>query len=107
MNVFTSDYKYFHLEKDIYEKSKLLTGIAEEFGNDQVVPLPNITSKVLTKLIDYTEKDVSIEDLFDMANAADYLQMDEILDQVCKEIAQLLKGKSPKEIQRILGIELQ
>lgn len=106
MNVFTSDYKYIHIEKAICEQSKLLKYGCEEFEG-QVFPLPNITSKVLTKLIDYTEKDVSIEDLFDMANAADYLQMDEILDQVCKEIAQLLKGKSPKEIQRILGIELQ
>lgn len=42
--------------------------------------------------------------LFDMANAADYLQMDELLDETCKEIADLLKGKTPKEIRRILHI---
>lgn len=110
MNVFTSDYKYFHLEKAICEKSNLLKYGCEEF-QEQVFPLPNISSKVLNKIIHYTTEDVSIEesqeDLFELAVAADYLQMDEILDEICKKIAQLLKGKSPKEIQSILGTELQ
>ena len=104
MNVFTSDHRYFHLEKDIYEKSKLLTVIAEEFGNDQVVPLPNITSHILMKIIKDTPHEENRDILFDMANAADYLQMDELLDETCKEIAELLKGKTSKEIRRILNI---
>jgi S-phase kinase-associated protein 1 len=109
MNVFTSDCRYFHLEKAIYEKSKLLSQFFDEFGNDQVVPLPNIHSHILNKIIKYTTEDVLIqetrEDLFAIANATDYLQMDELLDETCKEIAELLKGKSPKEIRSILDIE--
>lgn len=83
--------------------------MVEEFGDDQVFPLPNVDSRILSKIIRYLLEDVSIQetrdDLFSIAVAVDYMQMDELLDEVCKEIANLLKGKSPKEIRSILNIE--
>ena len=56
------------------------------------------------KIIKDTPYEENRDILFDMANAADYLQMDELLDETCKEIAELLKGKTSKEIRRILNI---
>jgi S-phase kinase-associated protein 1 len=110
MDVSTSDNRYFRLEKEIYEKSKLLTGMWEDCDHSSIFPIPNVNSHILIKIIHYTvNEEVEIqetrEDLFSLAIAADYLQMDDLLDNVCKKIADLLKGKSPKEIRSILDIQ--
>lgn len=108
MDVLTSDYRTIRLPIEVYEKSEILKYTFEEFGNEGPFPMPNVDSRIMDRIIHYTLNDVSIvenqQTLFDIAKATDYLNMPELLDKVCKEIANLLKGKSPKEIRSILNI---
>jgi S-phase kinase-associated protein 1 len=108
MDVLTSDHKTIRIPKEIYEKSEILKYIFEEFGTDKPFPIPNVDSHIMNLIMYYTLNDVKINEsrqvLFDMAMAADYLHMQEFLDDVCQEIADMLRGKSPKEIRSILNI---
>jgi S-phase kinase-associated protein 1 len=108
MDVLTSDNQTVSVPKQVYEKSEILKYTFEEFGKDTIFPLPNVDSSVLNLIIHYTLNDVKItenrENLFAMAMATDFLNMPELLDKTCIEIAEILKGKSPKEIRSILNI---
>ena len=108
MDVLTSDYRTIRLSREVYEKSEILKYAFEEFGNERPFPMPNVDSMIMNLIIHYSLIDMNITEdrqtLFDIAKAADFLHMQELLDKVCKEIADLLKGKSPKEIRSILNI---
>lgn len=108
MDVLTSDYKTIRLPKEVYEQSEILKAFRDDFGIDKPVPLPNVDSRIMNLIINYSLIDMNITEdrqtLFDIAMAADFLNMQELLDKVCKEIADLLKGKSPKEIRSMLNI---
>ena len=108
MDVLTSDYRTIRLSREVYEKSEILRAFRDDFGIDNPVPLPNVDSRIMNLIIHYSLIDMNITEdrqtLFDIAKAADFLHMQELLDKVCKEIADLLKGKSPKEIRSILNI---
>ncbi len=108
MEILTSDFKIIRLPKEVYEKSDIFKYVFEEFGNEKPFPVPNVDSYIMNFIIYYTLNDVVINEnrqtLFDIAKAADFLYMQELLDKVCKEIAEMLKGKSPKEIRSILNI---
>lgn len=41
---------------------------------------------------------------FDLIVAADYLEIDELLDEGCKKIARVMKGKTPEQIRAIFDI---
>ena len=94
MDVLTSDYRTVRVPKEVYEKSEILKYTFEEFGRENSFPLPNVESRIMNLIIHYTLNDVNITEnqqtLFDIAKAADYLHMQDLLDKVCKEIANLL-----------------
>ena len=109
MDVLTSDYKTIRLPQQVYEKSEILKYTFEEFGNERPFPMPNVDSYIMNLIIYYTLNDVRINEnrqtLFALALATDYLNMPELLDSTCQEIANMLRGKSPKEIRSILDIQ--
>jgi len=49
--------------------------------------------------------DVDLDILSSLVNAANYLDMQRLLDDGCMKIANMIKGKSVGEIRAILGIE--
>ncbi|KAH0633745.1 hypothetical protein KY285_036500 [Solanum tuberosum] len=82
-----------------------------------VTPLPNVDSQTMTKVIEYwkkhSEEDVSKDMLmkFDKAFvkvhhlilhalilATNFLNDKELLDMMCQEVADRIKGKTPEEI---------
>ncbi|CAE6414084.1 E3 ubiquitin ligase SCF complex, Skp subunit [Rhizoctonia solani] len=52
----TSDNEQFNVEKDVAERSVLIKNMLEDVGeSDQPIPLPNVSSSVLKKVLEYCE----------------------------------------------------
>ncbi|KAF8478717.1 S-phase kinase-associated protein 1A-like protein [Russula ochroleuca] len=52
----TSDNEQFVVEKDVAERSVLIKNMLEDVGeSDQPIPLPNVSSSVLKKVLEYCE----------------------------------------------------
>lgn len=111
--------------------SKTLTDVIEAAGTSTVIPLPNITGKILEKVIlwckHHDENDkpepapeagkttelctwdiefLKIDNavIFDLILAANYLDITMLLKAGCKAIAAQIKGKKPEEIRKIFNI---
>ncbi|KAL5541267.1 hypothetical protein UlMin_042489 [Ulmus minor] len=95
------------------------------------IPLPNVTSKILSKVIDYCKKHVetpkldecatTVDDelkawdadffkvdqatLFDLILAANYLNIKSLLDLTCQIVADMIEGKTPEEIRKTFNIK--
>ncbi|VAI23874.1 unnamed protein product [Triticum turgidum subsp. durum] len=95
---------------------------------DNGIPLPNVDSKILSKVIEYCKKHSSTstaaaaptEDLksfdaefikvdqntlFDLILAANYLNIKGLLDLTCQTVADMIKGKTPEEIRKTFNIK--
>jgi len=108
-------------------------GMAED--EEETVPLPNVNSVILKKVIqwatyhkddppptddeaEHKEKrtdDISSWDadflkvdqgtLFELILAANYLDIKGLLDVTCKTVANMIKGKTPEEIRKTFNIK--
>jgi hypothetical protein len=71
------------------------------------VALPSSAVGHLVKWMHRTDDpDEPWNDLLDMARAADYLDMPDLLDRTCRQMALVLKGKSAEQIRTMLGIKI-
>jgi len=111
--------------------SHLLTDINMD-DDDNVLDLPNIeTGEVLEKVVEYLNyeyknpSDYPVDDtssdnireyvikfldvkqdmLFALTLAANYLDIKPLLDDTCKTIANMIKGKTPEEIKKTFNIK--
>lgn len=113
----TSDNEHFTVDRDIAERSVLIKQMIEDIGEtDQPIPLPNVSSSVLAKVLEYcshhrndlpttgddademrrratdiSEWDakfiqVDQEMLFEIILAANYLDIKSLLDVGCKTV---------------------
>uniref|UniRef100_A0A0E0AMX7 SKP1-like protein n=1 Tax=Oryza glumipatula TaxID=40148 RepID=A0A0E0AMX7_9ORYZ len=93
-------------------------------GADQCIPTPEIDHETLRVVMQYCDKhaadDADEEDLkewdedfvdeldqdalFDVIAAANYLDIDGLLDLTCKRVADTIKGKTPEEIRKEFNI---
>ena len=94
---------------------------------DYSIPLPLVSSKILSKVIEYCKKhteeasssndfDVDIKEwdaefvevdqqtLFDLVLAANYMDIKTLLDLTTSKTADMIKGKTPSEIRKIFNI---
>ena len=128
----------FTVETEIAKKSGTIRNMLEDLGmegddNDEAVPLPNVSTNILKKVIEWstyhkddpepkeddtTEKrsdDISSWDmdflkvdqgtLFELILAANYLDVKDLLNAGCKTVANMIKGKSPEEIRKTFNIK--
>jgi len=112
----------------------MLEDLGMEEGEEEVIPLPNVNSAILRKVISWAthhkddpppaeddenkEKrtdDISSWDadflkvdqgtLFELILAANYLDIKGLLDVTCKTVANMIKGKTPEEIRKTFNIK--
>ncbi|WMV47218.1 hypothetical protein MTR67_040603 [Solanum verrucosum] len=80
-------------------RSQTIKNMVEDDYVSNVTPLPNVNSQTMTKVTEYwkkhSEKDVSKDIL-----AINFLNDKEILDMMCQEVADRIKGKTPEEIRK-------
>lgn len=132
----SKDEQTFKVPRDVVMQSGLVKDMLEENEGDDVpsIPLPNVESKALAKVIEYIkhhhnnkadeiEKPLKgkIEDviskwdksfleidqslLIELIMAANYLNIKDLLDLTCAKVASMIKGKSPEQIREMFGIE--
>nr|XP_043638989.1 SKP1-like protein 1B [Erigeron canadensis] len=125
----SSDGETFEVDEAVAELSQTIKHMIDDQCADTAIPLPNVTSKILSKVIEYCKKHVehkADEDkpadddlktfdadfvkveqgtLFDLILAANYLNIKELLDLTCQTVADMIKGKTPDEIRKTFNIK--
>jgi S-phase kinase-associated protein 1 len=134
----SSDGEIFEVDVEIAKASVTIKTMLEDLGMDEedeeVVPLPNVNSTILKKVIQWAtnhkddpapseddeHKDKRTDDisswdadflkvdqgtLFELILAANYLDIKGLLDVTCKTVANMIKGKTPEEIRKTFNIK--
>ncbi|PIA44727.1 hypothetical protein AQUCO_01700372v1 [Aquilegia coerulea] len=123
----SSDGESFDVEEVVITQSQTIKHMIEDDCADNGIPLPNVTAKILAKVIEYCKKHVEVEGqsteqeelktwdadfvkvdqatLYDLILAANYLNIKSLLDLTCQTVADMIKGKTPEEIRKTFNIK--
>ncbi|KAI9081232.1 hypothetical protein K1719_036804 [Acacia pycnantha] len=126
----SSDGESFNIDELVAVESQTIKHLIEDECATDGIPVPNVTGKILAKVIEYCkkhveaanseEKKVSDEDLktwdaefmkvdqvllFDLILAANYLNIKSLLDLTCRTVADMIKGKTPEDIRKTFNIK--
>jgi S-phase kinase-associated protein 1 len=127
----------FDVRVRVASQSELVRAMIDEdqdADENQEVPLPNCTTAVLAKVLEFCEHhdgapfrgipkplasadmrevvpewdaafvDIEQELLFELILAANYLDIKSLLDLTCAKVASMIKGRSPEEIRKTFSI---
>ncbi|XP_050262599.1 SKP1-like protein 1A [Quercus robur] len=122
----SSDGESFEVDESVATESQTIKHIIEDGCADNEIPLPNVTSGILSRVIEYCKKhkeaagesepsvtpytsnsttDPLAEWDTEFVKAANYLNIKGLLDLTCKTVADMMKGKTPEEIRETFHIK--
>lgn len=135
IKLISADGVSYPVERKVLEQSVLLKNMLEDIGDEITeVPIPNIQSNVLRKVLDYceyhkndpqvTSSDESVsrsknseisawdqkflqvdqEMLFEIIMTANYLDIRPLLEVSTRAVANLIRNKTPEEIRKTFNI---
>ncbi|KAJ4840077.1 hypothetical protein Tsubulata_046243 [Turnera subulata] len=126
ITLLSSDSEEFVVEEAVAVQSQTIKHLIQDgCSTDESIPLPNVTSPVLSKVIEYCKKhigdieekeelkawdaefvkDDDFDALASLIMAANFLDIKGLLDLVAQTLANMIKEKSPEEIRRMLNIK--
>ncbi|XP_045831981.1 SKP1-like protein 1A [Trifolium pratense] len=125
----SNDGEIFEVEQTVAMESITIKYLIEDKGaDDTAIPIPSVTGKILAKVIEYCKKhveapsakdkpsvdelkkwddeflEVDLATLYDLIEAANYLNIKSLLDFTSQAIADMMTGKTPEEIRKTFGI---
>ncbi|KAL4616231.1 hypothetical protein ACB092_07G183900 [Castanea dentata] len=116
----SSDGEIFEVEETVAMESQTIKGLIEDDCANNAIPLPNVTSHILSLVIQYCKEhtssseskssksneelkawdtqfiDVDLNVLFDLIMG--------LLDLTCQTVADMIKGKTPEQIRATFNI---
>lgn len=128
----SSDNEMFDVDEGVALQSQTIKNLIDDSGKDDPIPLPNVSSKILAKVIEYCKRHVADDGLeedrpqpsdddlkawdaefvkvdqgtlFELILAANYLNIKSLLDYTCFTVANMIKGKTPEEIRKQFNIQ--
>lgn len=133
----SSDGEIFDVDIEVAKQSITIKTMLEDLGvgesNEEIVPLPNVNSTILKKVLlwaNYHKNDPPVVDdenrdkrtddicswdadflkvdqgtLFELILASNYLDIKGLLNVTCKCVANMIKGKTPEEIRKTFNIQ--
>ncbi|KAL6180140.1 hypothetical protein ACLB2K_046807 [Fragaria x ananassa] len=122
----TSDNETFEIEEAVVLQSQTIKHMVEDECAGNAIPLPNVTSKTLSKVLEYCKKHAEdsgegsekaleawdadfvkfdTDTLYDVIMAANYLNIESLLDLTCQRVADMIKGRTPEEIRKTFNIK--
>ena len=131
----SSDGEKFQISEKAARRSVLVKGIIDDYPDDPEVPLHNVKSSILTKIITYLEQygdsepkeierplpsnnfnecvdawdyqfiDLELEVIFELILAANYMDIRPLMELASSKVASIIKGKSPEEIRKTFNIQ--
>ncbi|KAK0580306.1 hypothetical protein LWI29_000526 [Acer saccharum] len=122
----SSDGETFEVEEAVALQSQTIKLVFGDDCSNKEIPVHNVSSSILSKVIEYCKKHVDSGDdddditawdadfvkfdqetLFDLILAANYLHIKGLLDLTCQRVTDMIKGKSPEEIRCFFNIKNQ
>lgn len=124
----------FDVPLRVAQQSELVKTMTEDDESAEEVPLVNVKSRVLAKVIEYCKHhvdapapaiakplkspnlaeivpewdarfvDIEQEMLFELILAANYMDIKPLLELTCAKVASMIKGKTPEEIRKTFNI---
>ncbi|CAA7048223.1 unnamed protein product [Microthlaspi erraticum] len=131
----SSDGETFEVEEAVALQSQTIAHMVEDECVGDGIPLANVTSDIVVKVIEYCRKhvpvvvpdgddassssskeelktwdaefmkDIDQSTLFSLIMAANYLNIKDLLDLTCQTVADMIKGKTPEEIRTTFNIK--
>ncbi|KAJ4848363.1 SKP1-like protein 13 [Turnera subulata] len=128
ITLMSSDGEEFVVEEAVAAQSQTIKHLIEDgCSTEGSIPLPNVTGRVLSEVIQYCKKHSSSDDkeekeleawdaefvkaaddhvaLTDLMMAANFLDIKGLLDLVAQTLANMITGKSPEEVRRMWNIK--
>uniref|UniRef100_A0A0G4HNL3 SKP1-like protein n=1 Tax=Chromera velia CCMP2878 TaxID=1169474 RepID=A0A0G4HNL3_9ALVE len=130
----SSNGQIFQVEPAVACMSKLISNMHEDNATNDTIPLPRIKPHTLKKVIDYCSHhkdnpgrpveepikpkemtevatewdaefiDVKLDTIFELLLAANFLDIQGLLDLCCLKMASLTKGKTPQQVRELFKL---
>jgi S-phase kinase-associated protein 1 len=124
------DGETFEVDEAVALESQTIKYLIEDGCANSTIPIPNVTGKILAMIIEYCKKHVEAEaassdekpseddlkawdadfmkidsaTLFELVIAANYLNINNLLNLTCSTIGEMIKGKTSEEIRQTFNI---
>ncbi|XP_038691394.1 SKP1-like protein 1B [Tripterygium wilfordii] len=124
ITLMSSDGEMFEVEEAVMMEAATIKRMIEDDCADGKIPLPNVKSQILSKILEYSKKHaedidatenlksfdsdfmkVDLSTLYDLIQATDYLEMKKLLDLCCQTVTDMIKGKTSEQIRDTFNIK--